>query len=95
MNRANPTKETSAQRLVDPIRVSPRSAARMLSLSYETVRSLINSGTFTVIAPKGRGPGKRVYLLPDEVRVYGTDGTDALRDMQKVAKKNKAVNRRK
>lgn len=65
---------------VTPLRVKPADAAAQLAIHYETLRDLIGRGLFTVIAPKGRGVGKRVYLLPDEVEVYAVGGEDALRE---------------
>lgn len=63
-----------------PLRYKMTEAARMLRIHYETLRDLVKCGVFTVIAPKGRGVGKHIYLHPDEVELYATDGEDAVRE---------------
>jgi hypothetical protein len=63
---------------VDPIRLTPTDAARMLRLSVPLVRLMVKKGMFSTIANRGRGVGKRYYLLPDEVKVYGEQGEEAL-----------------
>lgn len=65
---------------VKPVRVTPRDAARMLAVHYETLRDLVARDLFTVIAERGRGVGKRYYLLTEEVEIYGSLGADALRE---------------
>lgn len=72
-----------------PIRVRPRQAARMASISVDYLRNkLMPSGVFTVVRPKGYGPGKPAWLLYAEVVAYATGGEQAVRDMQKRAKRN-------
>ncbi len=61
---------------VERIRVTPATAARMLDVHYETVRDLITRGVFTVLAPNGRGCGKRMFLLADEVEKYAVTGDE-------------------
>lgn len=63
-----------------PLRLTPAQAAQKLNIHYETLRSVMTREVFTVIAPRGRGVGKRVFLYPDEVEVYATGGEHALRD---------------
>jgi hypothetical protein len=65
---------------VKPLRLTPKDAAVLLSLHLETVYELIARELFTVLAPKGRGRGARLFLLPDEVEVYGLQGELALQD---------------
>ena len=65
---------------IKPLRIKPSEAATMLRIHYETLRDLIGRDLFTVIAPKGRGIGKPIFLIPDEVEVYATQGEDALRE---------------
>lgn len=62
----------------DPLRISVTSACEILDLAPSAVRGLIHDGTFTTIAPHGRGRGKRLYLFPDEVRVYATEGREGV-----------------
>jgi hypothetical protein len=52
------------------LRVSIATAAAMLDVHYETLRDVVSRGVFSIIAPKGRGLGKRIYLYPDEVAAY-------------------------
>lgn len=68
--------QTKTKTDVKPIRVPPRAAATMLSLHYDTVHDLITRGVFTVIAPNGRGMGKRIYLHTDEVERYAVTGDE-------------------
>jgi hypothetical protein len=65
---------------VKPLRLTPKDAAVLLSLHLETVYELIARELFTVLAPKGRGRGARLFLLPDEVEIYGLQGELSLRD---------------
>jgi hypothetical protein len=65
---------------VRPLRLTPKDAAVLLSLHLETVYELIARELFTVLAPKGRGRGARLFLLPDEVEIYGLQGELALQD---------------
>jgi len=74
---------TGSAVVVERVRVTPATAARMLDVHYETVRDLITKRVFTVIAPNGRGPGKRYFLLADEVQVYGETGDElAVRELR-------------
>lgn len=68
-----------------PLRLSVTSAGEILDLAPTAVRDLIHNGTFTVLAPNGRGRGKRLYLLPDEVRAYATGGREAVEKLRGVA----------
>jgi hypothetical protein len=61
-----------------PLRIKVASAAKLLDLKLEAVRDLIHDGTFTAIAPNGRGRGKRLYLVPAEVEAYATGGRAAV-----------------
>src|SRR5690348_4385373 len=68
---------------VKPIRVPPRVAAKMLSVHYDTLHDLITKGLFTVIAPHGRGMGKRIYLMTDEVEKFAVTGSElAVRELR-------------
>lgn len=62
-----------------PVRIRYADALGVLQVSRPTLDRLVRRDLFTVIAPGGRGRGKRIYLLPDELEVYGTRGEDALR----------------
>lgn len=75
-----------------PVRLTPRAAAALLSIHYETLRDLVNRDVFTVIAEGGRGVGKRYYLLTEEVEIYGSLGADALREHR--SRKKTKPNRR-
>jgi hypothetical protein len=52
---------------ITPIRITPPMAAKMLSIHTDTLRELIATNLFTIIAPNGRGRGKRIFLFTDEV----------------------------
>jgi hypothetical protein len=62
-----------------PITVPRPLAMRRLSISDNKMDELCAADVFTVIAPDGRGPGKRLFLLVAEVEVY-----DATRSEQAV-----------
>lgn len=68
---------------VEPVSVTPRTAAKMLDLAYDTVRRLVDSEVFTRISSSHRGVGKRYYLHTDEVRLYGeTRSEDAVKKLR-------------
>ncbi len=79
------------------VRVPPKTAARMLSLALASFNDLMSRDLFTVIAPRGRGRGKRLYLLTEEIEIYGTRGEDALRNFRDARREadNAATARRK
>lgn len=55
----------------------------MLDLSYDKVLDLIDRGVFTVLAPYGRGRGKDLFILTDEVELYGkTRSEQAIHDLR-------------
>lgn len=60
-----------------PLSVTPVVAARMLGIHYETIRDLLARDVFTVLAPKGRGVGKRVFIPTDEVELYARTRDEA------------------
>jgi len=74
------TKNPKVVVTIKPVRLAPKAAAEVLSIHHETLRELIARGVFTVICPRGRGVGKRIYLLTEEVEIYGTRGEEALRE---------------
>lgn len=63
---------------VKPLRVSPNVAAVMCCVSVWHIHSEIRAGVFSVIAPKGRGFGKRIYLRTEEVEAYANGGTESV-----------------
>jgi hypothetical protein len=66
-----------------PVSVKGFTAARMLDIHYDTLAKLIDEGVFTVISPDGRGRGKRLFLLVDEIEVYGrTRSAEAVREFR-------------
>jgi hypothetical protein len=70
--------------VAEPIRVTTSQAAAMLAVDVRTVRRYCGEGLFTLILPNGvRGPGRRLFLLPDEVRVFGLEGPAALKAYRK------------
>lgn len=69
-----------------PLRLSVTSAGEVLDLAPSAVRDLIHNGTFTALAPNGRGRGKRLYLLPVEVEAFATGGREAVEQLRKKAK---------
>mgnify|MGYP000964767204 CR=1 FL=1 len=73
--------------MVEPLRYTPKAAANALLVDPETVYRLIKDGTFTAVRPMGRGPGKRVYLVGDEVRAFATGGKEGVERLR--AKKAK------
>lgn len=66
------------KRMVRPLRIPLGEAAARLCSGLDHVRDLIHSGVLTVIAPNGRGRGKRLYVLPDEVEAYALGGREAV-----------------
>lgn len=65
------SRPSSANSRVHTISVGMPTAARMLDLHYDTVHEMVSRDVFTVLAPNGRGAGKRVYLFTDEIERYG------------------------
>jgi hypothetical protein len=61
-----------------PFRHTIRRAAEMLSISPKTLYQEVSAEMFTVIAPDGRGMGKRIYLYHDEVEVFAFRGRAGL-----------------
>ena len=61
----------SAKAKIEPVSVNPATAAAALDMHFETFRDLMTRGVFTVLAPNGRGIGKRVFIPFDEVKLYG------------------------
>jgi hypothetical protein len=66
-----------------PLRLPLPEAARMLRLTPDYLRRLVNDGVFSVIRPNGVGVGKRMYLLPAEVEAFATGGIGAVAEMRK------------
>jgi hypothetical protein len=62
----------------EAIRLNPRTAALALDIDVLNVRKLVAEGVFTPLRPDGKGPGKRLWLYADEVRVYATEGRDGV-----------------
>ena len=62
-----------------PFRMTPREAAEALTVSVEVVAAYEKAGVLSCIAPHGRGPGKRMYFDPDEVKSYALGGPEAAR----------------
>lgn len=70
-----------------PLRISVTSAGELLDLTPHRIRELLDDGTFTALAPNGRGRGKRLYLLPAEVEAFAVGGRAAVEKLR--AKKAK------
>jgi len=62
----------------DVLRVKASEAARRLGLNPQYLYALVRDGVFTPIRPSGKGPGKKLYLLPAEVEAFATGGKDAV-----------------
>lgn len=75
----------------EPLRITPKEAAKRLSCSPMQVYQLVRRGVFTRLTPDRRfGPGIRVYLSPEEVQIYAEEGELALRQYQQTrARKRK------
>lgn len=71
---------------VKPLRVKPRTAAKMLDLEHQTVRLLMMQGVFTVIRPDGGGPGSKTYLVTAEVEAFAFGGREAVAKLRKQSK---------
>lgn len=68
---------------IEPVSVTQQTAANALDMHYETFRDLVTRGVFTAIRPDGKGRGKRVFVMWDEVKVYGeTRSEDDVRDLR-------------
>jgi len=70
-------------KVVQPLRITTRTAATMLDLKLDAVRRLIKQGVFTPLVPSGRGRGKRLYLRPEEVQAYAEGGVGAVSAIKK------------
>lgn len=68
---------------IEPLRMSLKDAAALMALDVGTVRNLVYDDVFTVIAPFGRKKGRRIYLVPAEVRAYATGGAKAVAALRK------------
>jgi hypothetical protein len=65
-------------------------AMARLSMGRTTLRRLLARDVFSVLAPRGRGPGKPLYLRTDEVELYDeTRSEDAVRNLRARAKRLK------
>ncbi len=78
-----------AAETIQPLRYSVRTAARLLGMGPDAVRVLAKAGTLTPLYPAGRGRGKKVYLLPDEVHAYATGGLEGVVAYRKRKRKGK------
>jgi hypothetical protein len=72
-----------------PLRLTTRETCVALRCSSKVLRGHAARGCLTQLRPKGRGRGKPVYYLPEEVQALAT-GEDAAREL--VAKR-KLLNR--
>ena len=74
-------------------RLSQKAAADLLGVSVRTVQRLRSAGEFTTIKRGMRSEdainNSRVFLLLDEVEIYGSDGLEALRHYRAKKKRNK------
>lgn len=59
-----------------PLRCRVSDAAAVLGVDRVTVYRKVRDGELSAMRPDGRGPGKKVYLRPGEVRAYA--GEDPL-----------------
>jgi hypothetical protein len=73
---------------VEPIRISVRKAAKLLGCGYNQMLELVRRKHFTTFDNKKRGLGRRIKLLTEEVKLYGREGEDALREHR--ARKSRA-----
>ncbi len=65
------TKKRKAKTKPEPVRVSGADAAQLLGISRSWLHKLMGQGVFTVVAHKdGRGRGRRVFLMKDELDIY-------------------------
>lgn len=62
----------------DAIRMRAREAAAFLGLDRMYVYQLVADGVFTALRPSGKGPGQRLWLYTDEVKLFATGGKDAV-----------------
>ncbi len=74
---------------VKPLRLSMATAAKMLGLTSEGVRGLVEAGIFRPLTPNGRGRGKRMYLIPGEVEAYATGGLEGVVNYRKKQRSKK------
>lgn len=65
-----------------PLRLKAADAARRLSLNPIYLYQLVREGVFTGIRPNGKGPGKKLYLLPAEVEAFATGGKAAVEKLR-------------
>ena len=61
---------------IKSIRIKPKEACALLDCSYKHISQDL-AGLFTVQYPSGRGRGKPVYYLRDEIELYATTGDKA------------------
>lgn len=69
--KATPKKQPKPNKPpIEPKTVPFREAMERTRLSRSTLDGMIDRGVFTILAPQGRGIGKRLYFRTDELNVY-------------------------
>jgi hypothetical protein len=64
-------KRTKRTPVIEPLRVRGGEAATMIGCGLTQLWKLSKQGIFTVVAsPQGRGRGKPVFYLVDELKLY-------------------------
>lgn len=73
---------------VKTLRYPIKTAAKVLGVTPDAVRTLAKAGTLTPIYPAGTGKGKKIYLHPAEVEAYATGGlAGVVKYREKLAKR--------
>lgn len=60
-----------------PVRIRVSTAAEMLDTSAKTIRRLVAAGVLANLSTGSRGVGRRIYLDPEQVRLFGVGGAAA------------------
>jgi hypothetical protein len=68
--------------LGEPKRLKISQAAVRIGVSYSTIWNAVAADVFTVIAPKGRGVGKPLWLHTEEIDAFSDGREDAVRALR-------------
>lgn len=80
-----PKKQTATSvnsSLGEPKRLKLKHAAIRIGVSYSLIWNAVKADVFTVIAPKGRGVGKPIWLHTDEIDAFSDGREDAVRALR-------------
>lgn len=72
----------AADTLGEPKRLKMAHAAVRIGVSYSLIWQAVKADVFTVVAPKGRGVGKPIWLHTDEIDAFSDGREGAVRALR-------------